>query len=547
MGSIDDPVTAYARAVVSGQQRAGRWVRLAGERHLRDLETGERRGLLFDPGEAKKAIGFFDNLKHSKGQWAGQAFQLADWQQFIVGSLFGWRRPDGMRRFRTAWEEVARKNGKSTQAAGLGILTTFFDGEPGAEGYVAATKRDQARLVWDEAKRMVIRTPGLRKRIKAQAATLYSDASSSKFVPLGADADTMDGLNIHCAIIDEVHAHKTRGVVDVIETATGARRQPLTLYVTTAGYDRTSVCWELRHYGLQILEGHYQDDSWFCYVATIDEGDDWQDEAIWIKANPNLGVSVSLDDLRRKAEKAKRLPTAQNAFRRLHLNEWTEQSERWLPMEEWDACAGPVQIEEGQVGYLGLDLSSTRDVTAAVLIVPQEDGVLDIQPFFWVPEDGMRDRSQRDRVPYSSWVEQGLMSATPGNVIDYDVIRRDLNALADRYLLREIVYDPWNATQLVTQLQGDGFECFPLRQGFASLTAPSKELEARVLSRRLRHGGHPVLRWMAANVAVEWDAAGNLKPSKKASAEKIDGIVALVTGLDRVLRNQGAATYLTVV
>jgi phage terminase large subunit-like protein len=486
-------------------------------------------------------------LKHSKGVHAGQAFTLSPWQQFITGSLDGWKRTDGKRRFRVAYEEIARKNGKSTFLAGTGIKTTFFDGEAGAEGYCAATKRDQARIVFDEMRRMVMRTPGLRSRIKAGASNLHQDATACKLEPLGADADTLDGLNVHFAAIDEVHAHKTRAVVDVIETATGARSQPLIVYITTAGYDRTSVCWELRNYSVQVLEGIFEDDTWFAYIATIDEGDRWQDEAVWVKANPNLGISVNLDDLQRKAEKAKRLPTAQNAFRRLHLNEWTEQSERWLPLEEWDACADAVDVEDGRNGFIGLDLSSTRDLSSALLVFPDADGVLDLMPVFWIPEQSIESgsvmRAERDKEQLRNWIEQGLIRATPGNVIDYDVIRRDLNELAERFMLREIAYDPWNATQLVTQLQGDGFECFPLRQGFSSLSAPAKELEARVLSRRIRHGGHPVLRWMASNVAVEMDAAGNIKPSKKASTEKIDGIVALVIALDRVTRHEGPSVY----
>jgi phage terminase large subunit-like protein len=543
-----DPTTEYARQVVSGGRVAGKLVRLACARHLRDLETCAARGLTFDAESARKAIGFFDNLKHSKGEHAGAAFRLEPWQAFIVGSLFGWMRANGTRRFRTAYMEIGRKNGKSTLLSGIGLLTTFFDHEPGAEGYCAATKKDQARIVFDEMRRMVQRTSGLRARIKVGASNLHREDTASKLEPLGADADTLDGLNVHFAAIDEVHAHKTRAVVDVIETATGARRQPLIVYITTAGYDRTSVCWELRSYSVQVLEHVFDDDTWFGFIATIDEGDAWHDETAWAKANPNLHVSVHLDDLQRKAAKAKRLPTAQNAFRRLHLNEWTEQSERWLPLDEWDACNAPSQLEDGRLGFIGLDLSSTRDIAAALGLFPHpDDGVLDVLPRFWIPdasiEAGARERSERDKERLREWIQQGLITATPGNVIDYDVIRRDLNALAEQYMVREIAYDPWNATQLVTQLQGDGFECFPLRQGFASLSAPSKELEARVLSRRIRHGAHPVLRWMASNVAVEMDAAGNIKPSKKASTEKIDGIVALVIALDRVTRSEGPSVY----
>lgn len=558
--AASDPVTAYARGVLAGTYAAGRLVRLACERHMRDLEEGAARGLTFDVEAAERAIRFFSFLRHSKGEWAGTPVVLEPWQQFIVGSLFGWKRADGTRRFRTAYDEVPRKNGKSTMAAGIGLYLFVADGEPGAEVYCAATKKDQARIVWDEAARMVRRSPALAKRVTVQKGNLHIAATASKFEPLGADEDTLDGLNIHASVVDELHAHKTRGVVDVLETATGARRQPLTFYITTAGYNRHSVCWEQREYAVKVLEGIIADDTVFAYIATIDEGDDWTDPAVWAKANPNLGVSVKIDDLHRKCAKAKALPGAQNAFRRLHLDEWTEQADRWIDLAAWDACDGAVDPEalRGRRAYVGLDLASTTDIAACVLLFPPvEDGEpWAVLPRFFVPKDTIQKRSREDRVPYDVWARDGHLVATDGNIIDYDVIREHILADAEAFDIQqqryrededvpEIAYDRWNATQLVTQLTGDGFTCVPIGQGFASMAGPTRELEKLIVGRELAHGGHPVLRWMASNAAAKQDAAGNVKLDKSVSTERIDGMVALCMALARAMLRltTGESTY----
>ena len=370
----DDPVTAYARAVAEGQILTNRLVRLACERHLDDLSSATARGLRFDTAAARHAIDFFGFLRHSKGEWAGQTFALAPWQAFVVGCLFGWQRSDGLRRFRTAYCAVPRKNGKSTLSAGIGLYLLVADGEQGAEIYSAATTRDQARIVFDEAKRMVGSSPALKRRVGILINNLHVAATASRFMPLSSDSSTMDGLNVHGAIIDELHAHRTRHVVDVLETATGARRQPLLFEITTAGYDRHSICYEHQDYSIKVLEGTVPDDSWFAFIAAADEGDDWTDPEVWRKANPNFGLSVKEDDLARKAEKAIALPGAQNAFRRMHLNEWTEQAERWIDLAAWDACDGPVALEllRGRPCFGGLDLSTTTDVTALAWVFPPD-------------------------------------------------------------------------------------------------------------------------------------------------------------------------------
>lgn len=533
--TVKSAVTTYAEGVLSGDIPAGNLVRLACQRHLDDLKHGHLRGLTFDDAAAEHVIQFFSFLRHSKGEWAGTEFELAPWQRFIVGSLFGWKRRDGTRRYRTAYNEIARKNGKSTLSAGIGLYLAFFDDEPGAEVYAAATKRDQAKIVWSEGKRMVQNTPALRARIKAFVNNLHIEATASKFEPLGADADSMDGLNIHGAIVDEVHAHKTRNMIDVLDTATGARRQPLIWYITTAGHDRDSVCWELRDYGVRILEGQIEDDSVFAFIATIDPGDDWRDENVWVKANPNLGVSVKLDDLRSKAERAAKVPGQQNAFKRLHLDVWTEQAERWLSVEAWDECGQEPDIWAGRECFAGLDLSSTTDITAFVAVFPPEDrdGPWDVVARFWIPGDNIREKSERDRVPYDVWVDAGYVTATEGNITDYDVLREEVKAFATEYQVREIPYDPWNATQLATQLGNDGATVVPMSQGYSVMSEPAKFLESLVLGGRIRHGNNPVLRWMAANVAVQHGPNDSIRPTKAKSNGRIDGIVALIMALGR--------------
>jgi len=535
------PAEQYIDDVLTGKQIACQWVRKACERHLRDLETGEERGLWFDREAAQIAIDFFSLLKHSKGEWAGTPLRLEPWQQFHLWTLFGWRRENGLRRFRTSYLEVARKNGKTTTAAGVGLYLMLADNEPGAEIYTAATKRDQARIAHSEATRMVKSSPHLRRVIRVVKDNLHIVDTASKFEPVGRDADSLDGLNIHGAIVDEVHAHKTREMWDILETATGARRQPMMFAITTAGFDRKSLCYELHEYTEKVLDGVVKDDSFFGLVYTLDEGDDWNDETVWVKANPNLGVSVKVDDLQRKAAKAREMPSALNAFLRLHMNIWTQAETRWIDPEKWTACGEPVDADglRGRICYGGLDLSSTTDITALVLVFPPEQ---EGDPYralcrFWIPEDAMHERSRRDRVPYEAWVRQGYITATPGNVVDYEYIFEQVDQDAQRYDIKEIAFDRWGAARVSQVLTEQGMEMVQFGQGFASMNAPMKELEKLILARDIAHGGNPVLSWMAHNLVARQDPAGNLKPDKEASTEKIDGMVALLMGLDRATRH----------
>lgn len=379
---------------------------------------------------------------------------------------------------------------------------------------------------------MVRASPVLSRSVRIFKNSLSIDHTASKYEPLGADAGTLDGLNVHGALVDELHAHRSRDLYDVLETATASRRQPLLLTITTAGVGRETVCFEHHDYSLKLLTEALEDDTYFAFVACADEADDWTSPEVWQKCNPNLGVSVKRDDLARKCDRAKNMATAQNAFRRLHLNEWLDSYTGWIDGETWRACGGVVVPDAlaGQSCYGGLDLSSNTDVTAFVLLFPQGQ----VFSRFWIPEANMAERVRRDRVPYDVWVREGLVTATPGNVVDYQFVRHEIKELGKLYDIREIAFDPWGAVQLSTQLaEEDGFQMVQLRQGFGSLSAPTKELERRVLGRQIQHGDNPVLTWMMSNVAVQVDAAENIKIHKGKSTDRVDGIAALIMAVSR--------------
>ena len=359
----------------------------------------------------------------------------------------------------------------------------------------------------------------------------------------------MDGLNIHGAVVDEVHAHKTRGTWDKIETATGSRRQPLIFAITTAGFDRQSLCWQLHEYAEKVLSGVVEDDTFFGIVFTLDEGDDWENEALWVKANPNLGVSKKWDDMRAKANRAKEMPAALFAFLRLELNVWTQSETKWVNLHHWQACGQAVDPNglRGRTCYGGLDLSSSVDISAFVMVFPPQSAEDQYQVIcrFFIPEEAMIERSKKDRVPYDAWVRQGYITSTVGNTIDYDFIIEQIDEDAQSYDLKEIAFDRWGATKMIQKLQELGGEEFVVQfgQGFASMSPPMKELEKLILSHELAHGNNPVLTWMADNLVARQDPAGNIKPDKERSREKIDGMVALIMALDRATRHEGGSIY----
>lgn len=496
----------------------------------------------FDAKSAQRAIDFFQEcLTFTAGEWRGHPFVLQPWQAAIVANLFGWKRPDGRRRYREAFIYVPRKCGKSEMAGGLGNLLTFADGEPAAHVYCAAADREQARLVFNAAKTMVLEEPELNRRAKIYTHSIVVDATGSALKVVSAEAYTKHGVNAHGVIIDELHAQPDRELVDVLTTSTGARRQPLIIYITTADFDRESICNEKYDYACKVRDGVIEDAAFLPVIYEAKVTDDWTSPEVWAKANPNLGISVSLEYLERECKRAQETPTYENTFKRLHLNMKTQQEVRWLTLESWDKC-GQSPIDEatfhGRECHAGLDLSTTTDLSAFVMLFKESDGGYAVLPKFWAPEENARKRERRDRVPYETWARQGLLELTPGNVVDYDRIRMRIGELKQRFDIREIAVDPWNATQLALQLQSDGINIMTFGQGFKDMTAPTKELEKLVLCGKLRHGNHPILRWMASHVSVETDAAGNLKPSKKKSTDRIDGIVAAVMGLGRAMVSQ---------
>ena len=487
---------------------------------------------IFNQEDADRAIGFFrDCLTHVKGELAGQPFILEKWQEDIIGAMFGWKTPDGkLRRYKTGYIEIPRKNGKSTLGAGIALYMLFADGEAGAEIYSCAAEREQASIVFDVAAQMVANEPILRSNSKTFRKAIAKGASSYKV--LSADAYTKHGLNTSCCIMDELHAQPNRELWDVMATSTGARTQPLTVAITTAGYDKNSICYEVRDYAQKVRDGIIKDESFLPVIYSADLKDDFKCPKTWAKANPCLGVSIRQDYLEREAMKAAELPSYENTFRRLHLNQWTEQDIRWLPMDRWDEAEGFKEFEDRPC-YAGLDLASTTDITALVLVCPDENGCFDVKPFFWIPSENAIRRERKDKVPYTTWIKQDYIKVTEGDVVDYDQIRMDILEISEKYNIKEIAVDRWNATQIVTQLDGEGLNMVMFGQGYRSMSAPSKHLEALVMSRKLRHGDNPVMNWMASNVSIESDPAANIKPSKRKSTEKIDGIVAAVMGLAR--------------
>ena len=497
----------------------------------------------FDEHAADLAVRFFERLLvHVEGEWAGEPFILQPWERDdIIRPLFGWKRADGTRKYRRAYIEIPRKNGKSTLAAGIALYLLYMDDEPAAQVLGAAADRDQAAIVFDLAKSMVQASSVLSSRAKTYRRSIVVPATASVYRVLSADVKTKHGLNAHGVVVDELHAWPNRELYDVLTTSTGSRRQPLVVAITTAGYDRESICWEVHEFARQVLAGIIDDPTFFGYIQAAGEEDDWLDEETWKKANPNLGVTLKIDYLRTESQRARQSPAYRNTFERLHLNRWTQQETRWLPMDLWEAGGQELAIGElaGREAYGGLDLASTSDIAAFLLdLPPLEPGGPHIWlPHFWIPKANMVERARRDRVPYDAWVGMGLITATEGNAIDYAFIEADILKLAELYEIREIAFDRFGAVQMSQRLEAAGFTMIGFAQGFISMAPPMTELLRLVLEGKLLHGGNQVLRWMADNLAVSQDPAGNFKPDKKKSREKIDGMVAGVMALDRAVRH----------
>lgn len=538
---------AYARAVVEEELPAGTYHRRACARHLRDRarECTPAFPYHFDPDRADRIRRFAERLSHYKGEWAGTPIRLEPHQRFRLGSLFGWIDPGtGLRRFRTAYNELPRKQGKSLEAAIVALYTTFFDAEPGAEGYTIATKRDQAKIVFNDARKLV-RSSGLAKYIDVQAANLHNDATAAKLEPLGADVDSTDGLNPHFVCVDEFHAHKDRGLIDVMETATGARRQPVTFQITTAGDDLETPCGHQHLYATQILDRQLEDETFFAFLAHADPGDDWTAEATWRKANPNYGISVHEADLRALVTKAQHMPSAAAAFRQKRLNEWINAGSTWLSVDGWRAGQSSTWTPEDlrhEPCFIGIDLASKLDLTALVAAFPPAPGrpKWRVLRWVWTPADTLADRAHRDHAPYQVWVDQGHLRTTPGTRVDHQVLRAVLKDLRAQYDIQQIGFDPWHADTLIDQLvHEDGFDAqqvIEVRQTYRGMSSGGLKLEAEVLAGNVDAGGCPLMAWAASNVVVQRDGKDNIYPVKKRSRGRIDPIVALVMAISLFLQ-----------
>lgn len=502
-----------------------------------DEAAGTDEEFWFDERAADRAVAFFPRfLTHREGRWAGKPFELLPWQEQIVRDLFGWKRRDGSRKYRVAWLEVARGNGKTPFAAGLMILLLFGTGEQGGQIYCVAGDKDQAMVVFQDALHSIRANPALERDVECFKQVIYHHGLGSRIEAVTSAPGTKHGLRPSGVVGDEVHVWKKRELYDVFHTAAG-KRECLEIYITTAGYDRTSVAYELHEYACQVRDGVIDDPSFYPVIFAADETDDWTDPATWEKANPSIDITISREWLAAECEKAQRMPAQENVFKQLHLNLWTEQHSRWLSLAQWDKNEREVDPEElrGRLCFGGLDLAKTKDLSSLALLFPPLPGEdpADWQVLWrhWCPADDIRERVRRDHVPYDAWARQGFLHPTEGNTTDYNFIERDIIELATIYDIKEIAFDRFFAGPIVQNLMGEGLRMVEFAQSCAVMGAPTAELERLVLAELLRHGGDPIARWAAANAVVRKDSNGNLKPDKQRSQERIDPMVALVMAI----------------
>jgi phage terminase large subunit-like protein len=505
----------------------------------------------FDHTAALKPINFSrDCLTHVEGELAGQPMEFEVWQQAVIANLFGWKRPDGTRRYREAFVYVPRKNGKTTLLGAIVTYVGFCDKEAGAQIVTAAAERDQASILWGISRRMVEQEEVLTDACKVHKSlrTIEIPATGTTIRPLSAEHKSKHGMNLHLGVVDELHVQGSPDLVDVLRTSVGARRQPMIVYITTADYARESICNTMLDYARKVRDGVIEDEQFLPVIYEATTADDWTDEDTWRRANPNYGVSIRADYLKAECEKARQMPSYENTFKRLHLNIVTEQAVRWLPIEAWDECVGDETPEEmaerlkGKKCFGGLDLATKRDLSAFCLYFPEGAELL---CWTWAPEEGAHEKERLDRAPYLTWSRQGYIDLTPGNVTDHRAIGDKILALAELYDVQDIAFDRWNAVPVIRELQEQGLKLAAYGQGYRDMSVPTKELESLVISRRLCHGGNPLLRWCASNVVVEHDAADNIKPVKDKSSERIDPIVAAVMAIGRSLAEEqkGPSVY----
>lgn len=506
----------------------------------------------FDEAKAAKAVAFFERyLKHGIGRHAGTPFLLPPWQKKIIRDVFGTVKEDGTRQYSTVYIEIPKKNGKSELAAGLALYLLTADGEVGGEVYGAASCREQAGIIYRTARRMVQQCPQLRRRCEVlnSTKTIVFGPSDSFYRAISADAGNQDGINPSGVIFDELHRQKNSDLWDILTLGGDTRAQPITIATTTAGVmDESPLCWEQHEYARQIIRGIFDNPSYYPVIFAAEDGDDWEDPKIWAKANPAMGDFLPESKVAEAARLAKQNPAELNKFLRFRLNRWVQQETRWIPIDQWDRCGGKVDRNalRGRVCYGGLDLSTSIDLTAFALIFPRDDGSIDILVHFWMPRRAVEERTKKDGVPYDRWVAQGLIEVTDGNTVDYTAVKRRILEYSEEFALQEVGYDVYNANQTATELNAEGVTMVPIRQTTMGLNAACRELEKRWTDHSMRHGGHPVLRWMADCVGVKEDGNGLMKPVKPSrhfSKKRIDGIVSVLNGLARLIVHGGDSGY----
>lgn len=549
-----NPVDAYAREVVDGRVPAGKYHKLACARHLKDRarEGTPDFPYRFDLAKAERYFRFAEKLKHYKGEWAGQFIRLQPHQKFRKGCKYGWVHVEsGLRRFRNSYEEVPRKNGKSLEIATETLYLTFFDGEAGADGYCAATKREQALIIFNDCKKLVT-SSGLKDRLEVRVSNINHEASSSKLEPLSADYNSMDGLNVHAVSIDELHAHKVRGVIDVLETATGARRQPLINKITTAGDDPVSPCGDEHDYACKILDGILVDETYFAFIAHADPGDDWQLPETAAKANPNYGVSVNPADLAAKVVKATNMPSAAATYKQKHLNLWVNATAPCLSVEGWRRGQSqwlPSDLEHESC-FIGIDLASKIDLCVLSLLFPPTPGRAKWRLIqrIWTPADTLVERAHRDRAPYPVWVEQGWITTTPGVRIDQNVVKDAILAARETYDIERIGFDPWHADKLIDDLKLEGFtdeQVLEVPQTYAGMSSACLRMQAEILDANVDARGCPVTAWSVSNTVGQKDGKDNLMFVKGKSRGRIDPVIAPTIAASLFLRfpSEGDSVY----
>lgn len=534
-----DRTTKYAKMVLAGEIKAGKPVRLAAQRHLDDLKKSKNKSFpyYFDKETAEIRLDFYNLCRQYKGDSAGKPINPELWQCFVQGCVFGWKRKeDKLRRFTEVYEQVGKKNGKSTDAASTALYCMTVDGESGAEVYSAATSRDQAKIIFETARQMVMRSPELSEYVNVLTNNINVPSTASKFEPVSKEAGTLDGRDVYLGLIDELHAHKNREVYDILKGGTVARSQPIIWVVTTAGFDTNGICRERYDYAMKVLEGVIEDDTLFAYIAQPDEGDDILNPENFVKANPNLGVSVKMKDLMTKAKQATEIPAAYNQFACKHMNLWVSSSVKWMNMEKWNRSGEGIGVDlTHRRCYCGVDLSAKLDLTSVVFDFPLGDGVYAVLHHSFIPEATMIEKEHKDNVPYSAWVRQGYLTAIPGEVIEQQWIMEYIMAQSRKYQIVEIDYDPWNASEFGQRMEAEGFTCVEVRQGVYTLSEPMKDVERLAVQGKLVHFGDPVLRWAVSNIVATADSNGNIKPDKSKTTQRIDPGAAMITAHSRAI------------